>query len=483
MEGRRGYAVYGAIGKGGTGAVHVARLIGPRGFGRLVAVKRLLPGVADEPNAVAALVDEARLMAAVRHANVAAIVDLVEEGGMVYLVLDYIHGESLARLMRSADQSGHWIPRPVALAILAGALRGLHAAHEACEPDGAFLGIVHRDVSPQNVVVGVDGQARMIDFGVAKAVGRLQTTKRGVVKGKFAYMAPEQVRSGPIDRRVDIWAAGVMLWELLAADRLFDGDNDAAIIHNVLHAEVRSPGAGSTPELEDVVRRALQRDPARRFATARQMADAIEAHADLAAPGEVGRYVEKAGAEGLAQRDAVIAAMSAESPLFELSLGRSMVGPLPLPDGPLGERVGSEASTVRDAVGAGSDAEPLRRRRRRWPLLAAGLVLAAGVVGLAAQRSASRSAAPADAGASATAPDVAAAIAIDAGSVAVDAVAAGVSSAGGADAATGKATGSRTVKKHRPKAHRPKKPSCDPPYTLTPDGHKHFRAECLRKKH
>jgi serine/threonine protein kinase len=173
-----------------------------------------------------------------------------------------------------------WLPLPIMCAILGGVLRGLHAAHEAKNEEGLPLHIVHRDVSPQNILVGVDGVARILDFGVAKAVGRLQSTHDGRLKGKLAYMAPEQIHGDHLDRRSDVFAAGVVLWEALTGQRLFRDENDAVTITKVLGDPVAPPSRtreGIPAALDDVVIRALDRQPSRRFATAHQMACALEA--------------------------------------------------------------------------------------------------------------------------------------------------------------------------------------------------------------
>jgi eukaryotic-like serine/threonine-protein kinase len=195
------YAIFDVIGSGGMASVHLGRLLGPGGFSRTVAIKRLHSEFAKDPDFVAMLLEEARLASRIRHPNVVSMLDVVHENEELFLVMDYIEGESLSRVLRTSSRSP--LPLPIVSSVLSGVLQGLHAAHEATGEDGHPLQIVHRDVSPQNILLGVDGTARVTDFGVAKSVGRVGTTRDGRVKGKAGYMAPEQLRGGRIDRRVD----------------------------------------------------------------------------------------------------------------------------------------------------------------------------------------------------------------------------------------------------------------------------------------
>ncbi|MGH7294995.1 MAG: serine/threonine-protein kinase, partial [Polyangiaceae bacterium] len=221
--------------------VHLGRLLGPAGFARTVAIKQLHAQFATDPEFVSMFLDEARLAARIRSPHVVPIVDIVADGGELLLVMDYVQGESLVRLLRSVLQARELVPLDIAVAVIAGALHGLHAAHEATDEQGNPLGIVHRDVSPQNILVGTDGLARLLDFGVAKAAGRIQTTREGQIKGKIAYMAPEQLRSEPVTRRTDVYAAAVVLWETLTCRRLFRADNEGAIVTSILQSEIEPP--------------------------------------------------------------------------------------------------------------------------------------------------------------------------------------------------------------------------------------------------
>jgi serine/threonine-protein kinase len=309
------YALCDEIASGGMASVHFGRLLGHAGFSRIVAIKRLLPHVARDPDFVSMFVDEARLAARIRHPNVVPIVDVEAVAGELLLVMEYVHGETLSRLLRTARKRGERVPLPIVATIFSNILHGLHAAHEAHDTHGRPLGIVHRDVSPQNLLVGADGVARVVDFGVAKAAHRLQTTRDGQLKGKLAYMAPEQITATG-DRRMDVYAASVVLWETLTGERLFDGENDGAIMHQVLNMAVPAPSArvADLPSAwDEIVLRGLARVITVRFPTARAMALAIEQGATMARPSEVGEWVAGCAHEALARRTAQMARLDRTS--------------------------------------------------------------------------------------------------------------------------------------------------------------------------
>ncbi len=304
------YALFGEIASGGMATVHVGRLMGTAGFARTVAIKRLHPHFAKDPDFVSMALDEARIAARIQHPNVVSVLDVVTTDGEMFLVMDYIHGEALSRLIRVAVRDGGGgAPPRVAAAIVANALHGLHAAHEACSERGMPLGIVHRDVSPQNILVGADGVARVVDFGVAKAANRLQTTREGQLKGKLGYMSPEQLSRGAVDRRTDIYAAAVVLWEALVGRRLFDAEEPGAVVTDILFGVAAAPGSiveGIPRELDDIVMRGLARDPARRFGTAREMALALEEQASPATASQVGEWVQELCGDTLRSRASML---------------------------------------------------------------------------------------------------------------------------------------------------------------------------------
>ncbi len=328
MEGR--YTILGHIAKGGMGSVYLGRVTGTAGFSRLVAIKRLHPDLAAQKEFVGMLVDEARLASQIRHTNVIDTLDLVVSDGAFSLVLEYVEGDSLSRLLRTAAQLGEPVPRRIALAVMYGVLRGLDAAHEARREDGQPLGIVHRDISPQNVLIGVDGIPRVIDFGVAKATGRFDSTRPGEVRGKFCYMAPEQMEGRHVTRQVDVYAAGVMLWELLVGRRLFDADDERVLCAAVLRGDIKGPSTqnpGVPQELDAIVLRATSHEIGERHLTARELLGDLE-RLERASDDEVGKWVRRLGATQLAERQRMIqdAAPAADGrPLEEIvaDLGRS----------------------------------------------------------------------------------------------------------------------------------------------------------------
>jgi eukaryotic-like serine/threonine-protein kinase len=506
------YALYGVLASGGMATVHFGRLIGPVGFSRTVAIKRLHPQFAADPEFVAMFLDEARLAARIRHPNVIPTLDVVATSGELFLVMEYVPGESMARLVRAMRGRGFIIPPNVTVAIMVGVLQGLHAAHEARNEQGAPLGIVHRDVSPQNVLVGADGQARVLDFGVAKAAGRVQTTREGQLKGKLAYMAPEQLRGETCSRQTDIYAAAVVLWEALAGDRLFKADNEGAVISKVLEGRVAPPSHTMTPNmdgptrlmvgrLDAIVMRAISREPADRFATAREMALALEKAIPPATASQVSEWVESIASDVLLTRAAQIAEIESSSATIQPQTT------VPTPAPPTAElSSGVDSSSGASAVagrasdghsGAGMSSvsvaannpptespSPVRRRALVVALGIAVLVLAplaaVTILRANAERRDGAPAVPGDGIASATPftePSSAPAAA------SVDAV---------PDAAPTEAPSSPSSASHA--AHAPPSPpdvrgprktapahpsGCNPPFTYDAAGMKHYKPECL----
>jgi serine/threonine-protein kinase len=303
------YILYGEIASGGMATVHFGRLQGAAGFARSVAIKRLHPQYAKDPDFVAMFLDEARLAARISHPNVVPTLDVVAQEDELFLVMEYVKGVSLSRLSRASKQRGERIPLTIVASIVSGMLNGLHAAHEAKDETGQPLHIVHRDVSPQNVLVGTDGVPRVLDFGVAKAVGRVQGTREGQLKGKLPYMAPEQITTGAATRQTDIYAAAVVLWEVLVGRRLFSGDNEANIMSLVLAGEVPHPShlvPGLPVDFDRIVLRGTDPDPEGRFATAREMASEIAAVVGVAPASEVGEWVEDLAPQELRERAQLI---------------------------------------------------------------------------------------------------------------------------------------------------------------------------------
>jgi serine/threonine-protein kinase len=305
------YDLHEEIASGGMATVYLGRLAAATGFSRPVAVKRLHDNLATDPQFVSMLLDEARLTARVRHPNVVATLDVVEAEREVVVVMEYVHGESLAVLRKITQDRGERIPSRIAATIVAGALHGLHAAHEAVDEQGDPLHIVHRDVSPQNILVGVDGVPRVLDFGIAKAAGRMQTTQDGKLKGKFGYMAPEQLKAIDITARADVYAAAVVFWEALTGQRLYPEDADAAtILTKVLFEDVARPStivSGLPDGGDEVVMKGLAKDPEQRYASALEMATEIERVFGVASPTEVATYVKEVAKEAIRRKSESLA--------------------------------------------------------------------------------------------------------------------------------------------------------------------------------
>jgi serine/threonine-protein kinase len=316
------YALHQEIAHGGMATVHLGQLRGEAGFSRVVAIKRLHPQFAKDPEFLSMFLDEARVAARIRHPNVVSTLDVVSQGEELFLVMDYVQGESLSRVMHTLKGRGERVPPAIASAIAIDTLNGLHAAHEARDERGKPLDVIHRDVSPQNVLVAVDGVARVLDFGVAKAAGRLQTTRDGQIKGKLAYMAPEQFRNEPIDRTVDVRAAAIVLWEALTGQRMMSGGNDAAIVERVLYG-APTPATEIVPSLpaaiDSVIERALATDPKKRFATAKDLAIALEQAIPRASVHEVSEWLPTVAGETLEKRAAMVSAIETASPAPELA--------------------------------------------------------------------------------------------------------------------------------------------------------------------
>lgn len=301
------------IGSGGMATVHLGRMVGPGGFSRTVAIKRLHPHLANDAALGTTLLDEARLAARVQHPCVVSALDVVASDGELFLIMDYVVGESLAHLVRRAAGDGGRMPVPVALGIMTSVLGGLHAAHEARSERDEPLALVHRDVSPQNVIVGSDGIARLLDFGIAKAAYRLNSTRDGQLKGKLRYMAPEQLHAAKVDRRTDIYAASVVLWEALTGKDLFSSLDAEPLVREILQGDVPAPSqfvAGLPPGLDDVVLRGLARDPESRFSTAMEMIEALEDVENPATARVIGKWVASTASESLAGRAALLARMA-----------------------------------------------------------------------------------------------------------------------------------------------------------------------------
>ncbi|MDP3276281.1 MAG: protein kinase [Deltaproteobacteria bacterium] len=310
------YEILGEIASGGMATVFLGRVTGAKGFQRLVAIKRLHPHLESEEEFVEMFLDEARLAARIRHPNVVATLD-VEDDEHLYIVMEYIEGDRLLAFLRHAAKSGEKIPPNICVRIAMETLAALHAAHELTDDDGSALGLVHRDVSPQNILVSVDGTVKLVDFGIAKASARLSITRDGQLKGKIAYMAPEQTKRSEIDRRVDVFAMGIITWEMLTAKKLFNGDSDVEVLNQLLFEPIprlRDVAPTVPAALDSVVARALERDPTKRFASAVEFADALERASKVfggpASTKAVAAHLQKVSGDKLAKDRAQVLAGS-----------------------------------------------------------------------------------------------------------------------------------------------------------------------------
>ena len=432
------YELFDVLASGGMASVHLGRLCGDDSFARVVAIKRLHPQFARDPEFAGMLRDEARLASRIRHPNVVSVIDIIAEGGELSLVMDYVPGESLSRLAATAR-----VPPAIAASLMLGVLAGLHAAHEACDETGRALDLVHRDVSPHNVLVGTDGLAHVIDFGIAKARGRSSMTREGDLKGKLAYMAPEQIRRAPVSRAADIYAASATLWELLVGRRVFESEDEAGLIVQILGGATDPPSRFAPdvpPAVDAVVMRGLAREPTRRYPTARAMAEALEQALAPAPHAAVAAWLEANAEDALLER---ARAMEAAERGEALSRPQAVAEPVPA-------------------------TYPVRRRSMRLALVVLGLTVF-GVVGgiLAFARAGSRVVEPA----SLTAVDAAAAPTATVAAVLPD------PPPSAASAWSVPRPPSSPPSRGHARPPRPP-PNCDPPYTLE-NGHKVFKRACL----
>jgi serine/threonine-protein kinase len=299
------YEIVIELAAGGMATTYIAHKRGDAFFERLVAVKRIHPWLLDDSKSGDMLREEARLGAAIQHPHVVHVEDVTVNAGEVCLIMPYVESLSLGALLKAARQAGERIPPAMVSRILLDVLSGLDAAHDAKDLRGQPLEIVHRDVSPNNVLVGTDGRSRIIDFGIARAASRLCQTQSGDMKGTIAYMSPEQLRRRELDRRADVFAAGAVLYEALAGERLFDGRDEADILIGILADEIPSIKdrcSGVDPQVDDVLARSLARDRDERFPNARAFAEALETALLPAPASDVAQFIERLGERELSRR-------------------------------------------------------------------------------------------------------------------------------------------------------------------------------------
>ncbi len=300
------YALFAQFAAGGMATVHFGRLDGAGGFSRVVAIKRLLPHLVQDPEFTEMLLKEARLAARVRHPNVVPTLDVVASKGDVLLVLEYVHGEALGTLCRlQARERQQFIPVPIVMTVMHNVLQGLHAVHEAVDEKGRLLGLIHRDISPPNVIVGSDGLARVLDFGIAKALQQMEQSVPGRLKGKSGYMSPEQIRGERLTRRSDVFAAGIILWELLTLRRMFSAKQESERMGLIMAGTYPRPSEFRkelTPAIDKVALKALAFDPDERYETVAEFDEALEKAAQSASTRLVADWVQGLAQAPLAER-------------------------------------------------------------------------------------------------------------------------------------------------------------------------------------
>jgi serine/threonine-protein kinase len=281
------YQLLDRIAEGGMAEIFLARQVDPQGGDRPVVIKRVLPHLGNNTELMKMFLDEARISARLAHPNIVQIYDFGQEGNTFYLAMEYLAGEDMHSIVKASRAKTTQLPFPLAALVIGGACEGLQHAHAFVDEGGRPLGIVHRDVSPSNIFVTYAGGVKLLDFGIAKAEGKLAQTRAGVLKGKYCYMSPEQATSKVVDLRSDIFALGTVLYEVITNVRLFQRDNEVAILRAVTDEPILPPGkyrADLPSELEEIIMTALQRDPAKRFQTAAEMGKALAGFVDRLSP-------------------------------------------------------------------------------------------------------------------------------------------------------------------------------------------------------
>lgn len=330
---------------GGMAEVWLAKQTGIEGFQRHVVIKRILPHLAEDPEFVQMFLNEAKIASRFNNPNIAQIYDLGEQGGTYFIAMEFIHGEDLGRVMRRAWSTGQWVARHIALRVVADACGGLYYAHTRVDEQGRPLRVVHRDISPQNILISFDGAVKLVDFGIAKAADQVSMTKSGAIKGKFAYMAPEQAAGKPLDGRTDIFALGLVLYELVTGVRPLKRDSELATLQAALECKIETPSnvAEVPPDLDEVVMRALAKAPDDRYRDAREFQKALEQYLlstkELATSVEVSELMEMLFADRLAEESRLGAPnpsteSSTANPIAPSYSQQSVTQPPPKPEAP-----------------------------------------------------------------------------------------------------------------------------------------------------
>ncbi len=323
------YQLVKKLATGGMAEVWLAKQTGIEGFNRHIVVKRILAHLAEDPEFVEMFLQEARIASRFNHPNIAQIYDLGDAGGTFFIAMEFVHGEDLGRIMRRAWSTGQWIARPLAIRVIADAAAGLYYAHSRTDDQGRPLRIVHRDISPQNILVSFDGSAKLVDFGIAKAADQVSMTKSGAIKGKFAYMAPEQAAGKVLDARTDIFALGLTLFELITGVRPLKRDSEIATLQAALECAIERPShvAEVPASLDEVIMRAVAKVPDDRYRDARQFQMALEQYlvqeGTVATSVQVSELMETLFADRLSEE----ARVGAPAPISDSSVSNPVAEP------------------------------------------------------------------------------------------------------------------------------------------------------------
>jgi serine/threonine-protein kinase len=387
------YTLVARLGRGGMAEVDLAYSTGPGGFKKTLVVKRILADLASEPRLVAMFFDEARLAARLSHPHVVQTYEVGEVAGQCFLAMEYLDGQPLHRVLRRCSHRGVRMPTSLVARVVSDALDGLAYAHGLRDFDGTPLGVVHRDVSPQNIFVTYDGVVKMLDFGIAKAGTQIVETRVGAIKGKYAYIAPEQAKgSASVDLRADLWSMGVVLWEALVGRRLFKGDTDLATLDQTLRGPIPRLSdvlKDASPVLDAICARALTRDPAQRYDSASAMREDLErflrAQPQPIARAELSRYMKKIFAESLDEHSSLLAVVMNDdaTPLTGpiASASRTTPSDTPPPSGSVPSDIIPPASMPPPSEATpppgAAPADPRRRRLAAIALVGAACVAAA----------------------------------------------------------------------------------------------------------
>jgi len=352
------YELLTRLAAGGMGEVFLARTVGTGGFEKRLVIKRILPHLADDPEFVRRFIAEGKLVVRLRHAGIAQVLDMGEEDGVTFIAMEYVDGRDLGELVKLARTGGVELPAPLIATIIVRLLEALDYAHGATDDDGVPLGIIHRDISPSNVMISRAGEVKLLDFGIARATERLQATTTGAIRGKYSYMSPQQAAGAALDARSDLFSVGVLMWELLTGVRPFDGDSDLLTLDRIRFHDpgpLREAAPDVPAPVAAVVERLLEKDPELRFPSAEAAMRALMAWLNeigaVIVPRDVSAWLERVLAtipEGLRGRPS--SGMSLDD-LLVMGLGSE-----PARRGPTTDAAGASLARTVSAPGIGTPA-------------------------------------------------------------------------------------------------------------------------------